>query len=177
MGFMDLLKNPALLSLIKDQRLREIVTRREIRVSEEYFHREFVCRALDEEIQELTMKFLDGHVQISGTMKKKLLPFGIPFSASCEVERVDFTPKQKKIYLSMAEVKPLDVDWVTRKLVAKIPFLSYGDGLLACDLTLVPRLAYFFGYHVKGITVCDFLTIKELLFREGELVGRLGVCL
>jgi len=177
MGFMDLLKNPALLSLIKDQRLREIVTRREIRVSEEYFHREFVCRALDEEIQELTMKFLDGHVQISGTMKKKLLPFGIPFSARCMVERVDFTPKQKKIYLSMAEVKPLDVDWVTRKLVAKIPFLSYGDGLLACDLTLVPRLAYFFGYHVKGITVCDFLTIKELLFREGELVGRLGVCL
>ena len=39
MGLMDILKNPALLSLIKDQRLREIVTRREIRVSEENFHR------------------------------------------------------------------------------------------------------------------------------------------
>ena len=177
MSIFDLLKNPALLELIKDQRLKEIVTRREVRVSEDYFHREFVSRALDEEIQELSMRFLDGYGEISGKVKKKLLPFSVPFSARFELQRVDFTPKEKIIYLKIEEVKPLDVEWVTRKIVEKIPFLAYGDGVIACNLTQVPKLADFFGYHVKGIKVCDFLTIKELLFKEGELVGRLGICL
>ena len=177
MGIFDMLKSPALLDLIKDQQLKEIVTRREVRVSEEYFHREFVSQALDEEIQELSMRFLDGYGEISGKVKKKMLPFSINFSARFAVQRVDFSPKEKIIYLSVEDVKPLDVEWVTRRIVEKIPFLSYSEGVIACDLAQVPRLADFLDYRLKGFKVCDFLTIKELLFREGELIGRLGVCL
>jgi hypothetical protein len=172
-----MLKNPALLELIKDQRLKEIVARREIRVTEEYFHREFVSRALDEEIHELAMKFLHDYGEINGKVKNKLLPFSVPFSARFTVHRVLFSPQEKKIELAVEQVKPFDLEWVTRRVVEKIPFLSYADGIITCDLVKVPRLAEFFDYHLKGFRVCDLLIIKELLFREGEMVGRLGVVL
>jgi hypothetical protein len=177
MSIFDLLKNPALLDLIKDQHLKEIVTRREVRVSQEYFHRELISRAVDEEIHELSMKFGDGYGEISGKVKKKLLPFSIPFSARFAVERVNFTPQEKMIFLKVDAVKPVDLDFVTRRVVEKIPFLSYNEGTIACDLTQVPELQKFFAYDIHGIRVCDFLTVKELLFREGELIGRLGLCL
>lgn len=177
MSILNLLKNPALLELIKDQRLKEIVTRREVRVSEDYFHRELITRAMDEDVAELAMKFYDGYAEISGTVKKKLIPFAIPFSVRFAIDRVYFTPKEKIVFLRVDEVKPLDVDFVTRKVVEKIPFLSYVDGTIACDLTLIPELDRFFAYNINGIKVCDFLTVKELLFREGEMVGRLGICL
>ncbi|ACM18398.1 hypothetical protein Geob_0021 [Geotalea daltonii FRC-32] len=177
MSIFDMLKNPALLDLIKDQHLKEIVTRREVRVSQDYFHRELIARAMDEEIHELSMKFYDGYGEISGKVKKKLIPFSIPFSARFGVERIFFTPKEKMIFLKIEEVKPVDVDFVTRKVVEKIPFLSYCEGTIACDLTQVPELQKFLAYNINGIKVCDFLTIKELLFREGEMIGRLGLCL
>ncbi|WP_243372776.1 hypothetical protein [Geotalea sp. SG265] len=177
MSILDLLKNPVLLELIKDQHLKEVVTRREVRVSQDYFHRELIARAIDEEIHELSMKFGDGYGEISGKVKKKLIPFSIPFSARFAIERVHFTPQEKMIFLKVEEVKPVDMDFVTRRVVEKIPFLSYSDGIIACDLTQVPELQKFFAYNINGIKVCDFLTVKELLFREGELIGRLGLCL
>lgn len=177
MSILNMLKSPALLDLIKDQRLKEIVTRREVRISEEYFHRELVNKAIDDEIQELSMKFFDGYGEICGKVKKKLIPFSIPFSVRFTVERVFFTPKDKMIFLKVEEVKPVDVEFVTRRIVAKLPFLSYSDGIIACDMARMPELNKFFSYNVHGIKVCDFLTIKELLFKEGEMIGRLGICL
>ncbi len=177
MSILNMLKSPALLDLIKDQRLKEIVTRREVRVSEDYFHRELTNKAIDEDIQELSMKFFDGYGEISGKVKKKLLPFSIPFSARFTVERIFFTPKDKMIFLKVEEVKPVDVEFVTKRIVAKLSFLSYSEGIIACDLARVPELNKFFAYNVHGIKVCDFLTVKELLFKEGEMIGRLGICL
>ena len=98
MSILNMLKNPALLDLIKDQRLKEIVTRREVRFSEDYFHRELANKAMDEDIQELSMKFFDGYGEISGKVKKKLIPFSIPFSVRFTVERVFFTPKDKMFF-------------------------------------------------------------------------------
>ena len=79
--------------------------------------------------------------------------------------------------LAMDEVKPLDLEWVTRRMADKVPFLEYGDGLLVCDLTKVPRLANLFSCQVKGIKLADFLSLRELVVRDGEVVGRLGIVL
>ncbi|KAF0221399.1 MAG: hypothetical protein FD174_537 [Geobacteraceae bacterium] len=174
---LDRLKNPALIELIKDQRLKEVVTRREFRVTEEYFHREFIAKALDEEMQELSLRFFDGYGEITGKVKKRPIPFTIPFSVRFAVEAVDFTPKGKVLHLKVEEVKPLDLDWVTGKVVERIPFLSYREGVITCDLTKVPRLADLFAYQIKGVRLCDFLTVKELLLKEGEVIGRLGFIL
>jgi hypothetical protein len=175
MSIFEKLKNSALFELIKDQRLSEVITRREVRLSEEYFHREFVSKAVDEEIQELALKFCNGYGEISGKVKKRLLPFSVPFSARFTVQRVDFTPREKQIYLAVEQVKPFDLEWVTSRVVGKIPFLSYGDGIITCNLAKVQRLERFFTYEVKGVKVCDYLTIKELLLKDGEMVGRLGI--
>jgi len=171
------LKNPAFRELMRDQQLKEVVTRREFRVTEEYFQREFVSRAVDEELRGLSLRFRDGYGEIAGEVKKRLLPFAIPFTARFTVQKVAFTSWEKQVYLQVEQVKPLDLDWVTARLVGNIPFLSCRDGVVACDLTRVPRLAEFFGYQFKGMKVADLLTVKELSLREGELVGRLGVCL
>jgi hypothetical protein len=177
MGIFDMLKNPMLLDLIKDQRVKEVVSRREFRITEEYFHREFIARAQDEEMQDLSLRFYDGYGEFAGKVKKRLLPFAVPFTARFTVQDFDFTPRGKVLRLQMEEVKPFDLGWVTGKVVEKIPFLSYREGVVSCDLTKVPRLADLLGYRVKGVRVSDYLTIKELLLKEGEMVGRLGFIL
>ncbi len=95
----DKLRNPAFLDLIRDQRLKELVTRREFRVTEEYFHRDFVSRAEDDEIRKLTLKFRDGYGELAGEVKKRLIPFAVPFSARFALHGVDFSPQANKIHL------------------------------------------------------------------------------
>lgn len=176
MGIFDRLQNPALLGLIRDQRLREVLARREFRISEEYVHREFISRSEDEELRGLSLKFYDGHGEVRGEMKKRLLP-AIPFSARFSVQGVEFNSMGKRIILSIEQVKPLDLEWVTKRIVEKVPFLAYHHGLLTCDLTRVPRLDAMLAYQVGGVRVADFVTLRELFLREGELVGRVGFCL
>ena len=118
-----------------------------------------------------------GYGEIAGEVKKRLLPFAIPFTARFTVQKVAFTTWEKQVYLQVEQIKPLDLEWVTARLVGKIPFLSCREGVITCDLARVPRLAEFFSYRLKGMLLADMLTVKELSLREGELVGRLGVCL
>lgn len=177
MSIFDKLKNPALVELLKDQRLREIVTRREFRVSEEYLHREFISRAGDDEVRNLALRFHDGFGELSGEVKKRLLPVAIPFSARFIIAGVEFNALGKRVHLRVDEVKPMDVDWVTKRVVERVPFLAYHDGLMSCDLEQVPRLDAILASRVGGKRVADFLTLKELVIRPGEMVGRLGVIL
>ena len=177
MSIFDRFKNPALLELVKDQRLKELITRREFRLTEEYLHREILSKAVDDELTELTLKLGAGFAELTGRVKKRLVPFAIPFSARFSLHSIDFTRRGKVVHLRLEELKPLDLDWLTRKLVQNIPFVSYGDGLVTLDLSRVPRLAEFYGYQVKGVRPSDFVVLKELLFCEGELIGRVGLIL
>ncbi len=177
MSIFDKLKNPALLELLKDQRLREVVIRREFRVSEEYIHREFISRAGDDEVRNLSLRFHDGFGELSGEVKKRLLPVAIPFSARFAITGVEFNSLGKRVHLRVEEVKPMDVDWVTKRVVERVPFLAFRDGLMSCDLEQVPRLDAILASRVGGVRVADFLTLKELVIRPGEMVGRLGVIL
>ena len=168
------LRHPLLAELVKEQHLRELLTKREFRLSEEYFRREFVPRMEDEEIRGLALAFRDGYAELSGEVKKRLLPMAIPFTARFAVDRVIFTPQEKVVYLRLEEIRPVDIDWLTRRMVERLPFLTYRDDLVRCDLMKIPRLVQMFGYHVKGVRVSDFFTIKELAIRDGEVAGRLG---
>ncbi len=176
MSILDMLKNPALVEFMKDQRLRELVTKREFRISEEYLHRELLGAAGDEELQGLTLKLHDGYGEIAGTVKKRLLP-AIPFSARFRIGAVTFGPYEKKVHLAMEAVKPLDLDWVTRKMVERVPFLSWHEGKVACDLEKVPRLGDLLERRIGYRRASDLVTIKELVFRPGEIVARVGVVL
>lgn len=177
MGIFDKLKNPALLELIRDQRLKELITRREFRISEEYAHRELVARVEDNEVRKLSLRFREGFAELAGEVKKRFIPFPIPFSVQVALDGIEFTPQDKTVRLRVDRIKPLDLDWVTARVVERSGFLTYRDGIVACDLTKVPHLAPYFDYRVKGVQLADFLAIKELSIREGELVGRLGLCL
>lgn len=130
-------------------------------MSQDYFHRELIARAMDEEIHELSMKFYDGYGEISGKVKKKLIPFSIPFSARFGVERIFFTPKEKMIFLKIEEVKPVDVDFVTRKVVGKIPFLSYSEGTISCDLTRCPNCRNFLLITSMGSRSVTFSPLRS----------------
>jgi hypothetical protein len=176
MSIFDKLRTPTVAGLLKEQHLMELVTRREFRCTEEYVRREVTPRLADDEIHCLDIAFRDGYGELTCQVKKRLLP-AIPFSARFMVERVACTPWEKRVYLRLEEVKPLDFDWLTRRMVERLPFLSYADGAVVCDLMRIPRLAELFDYRVRGVRVSDFLTIKDLAVRPGLIVGRLGVVL
>ena len=175
--FRDRLKNPALVELVKEQSLKDLLVRRGFRISQSYLQREFLNLAQDEEILEFSVALFDGYGEIIGKMKKRLLPFAIPFSATFTIQGMEFSAARKCIFLKLARVQPIDLDWLTKKVVERIPFLSCMGELLTCDLTRVPRLAELFAYRVKGINPWDFIALKELNLKEGEIVGRVGVVL
>jgi hypothetical protein len=174
--FTERLKNPALVELVKEQSLKDLLIRREFRLSQGYLQREFLVRAQDDEMLELTLSLQDGYGEIAGKIKKRFLP-AISFSAVFTIEGMEFSSARKCVFLKLDKVGPVDLDWLTKKVVERIPFLSCRGDLIACDLTRVPRLAELFAYRVKGINVWDFIALKELSLKEGEIVGRVGVVL
>ena len=177
MTLFDKIKSGALLDLVRDPRLKELVTRREFRISEEDLRREFLNRAPDKEVPELSVAISEGFFEISGKVKKKLLPFAVPFSARFSLHSLEFTPRTKAVHLRLEELKPLDMDWLTRRLVEKLPFLSFGEGLVSVDLLKIPRLAPLLTSQVKGFHPFDHIVLKDLNFYQGEVVGKLGVML
>jgi len=177
MSIFDKLKSQALLELIRDPRLVDLVVRREFRVTQEEIQREIESRAADEELQELELRVHDGYVELSGRVKKRMVPFAIPFLARFSLHSLEFSLRSKAVHLKLEELKPLDLDWLTKRLVEKIPFLSFADGLVTLHLAQVPRLARLFAYQVKGFRPFDHIVLKDISFRDGEVVGRVGVML
>ena len=177
MSFFDKLKTNALLELVKDPRVKDLVTRREFRITEEDLRKEFVSRVADEELQELEVVVGEAFLEISGKMKKKLLPFAIPFSARFSLHSLEFSPRGKTVHLRLEELKPVDLDWLTKRLVEKIPFLSFADGLVTVHLVKIPRLTPVLTCQVKGFKPFDHVVLKDLRFVPGEVVGRVGVML
>jgi hypothetical protein len=171
------LKNPALAELVKEQSLKDLLIRREFRLSEPYLQREFVSKALDDELLELSLSLFDGYGQISGKVKKRLIPFPISFSARFTIQAMEFSSARKVVFLKLDQVAPIDLDWLTKKVVQRIPYIEYVGDMIACDLAQVPRLAELFAHRVKGISPWDFITLKELSLKDGEIVGRVGVVL
>lgn len=175
MGIFDRIRNPLLAELVKEQSLKDLLVKREFRITEDYLQRELLSRALDDEVVELSISICDGFGEIAGKVKKRLVPFALPFSATFTVQGVEFSGARKAVMLKLEKVGPIDVDWLTRKIIERIPFLSCMGDLIVCDLTKVPKLAALFAYRVKGINPWDFITFKELSLRDGEIVGKVGV--
>jgi hypothetical protein len=172
------IKNPALAELVKDQNLKDLLVKREFRITQGYLQREIFSRAVDEELPEFSVKLGEGYGQVSGKVKKRLLPFTIPFSATFTIQGVEFSATRKLVLLKLEQVAPVDFDWLTRKFVERIPCLSMmGGDVIACDLAKVPRLAELFSYRITGLNPWDFIVLKELAFREGEVAGKVGVVL
>jgi hypothetical protein len=179
MSIFDRIKNPSLAELVKDQNVKELLLKREFRITQSYLQREFVSQALDDELVELSLGIFDGYGDIAGKVKKRLVPFAIPFSATFTLQGMEFSSTRKIVMLKLEKVGPVDVAWLTRKFVERVPFLSCTGDLIVCDLTKVPRLAELFAYRVKGLGLnpWDLVTLKELSLKEGEIVGRVGVVL
>ncbi|HBA88944.1 MAG TPA: hypothetical protein DCZ75_13465 [Geobacter sp.] len=171
------LNDPSFMELVQEQSLRDLLVRREFHIPQAYLQREFLDKAVDDEIVELKLAVFDGYGEISGKMKKRLVPFAIPFSATFSIEGMEFSAMRKCVLLKVANVAPIDLDWLTRKVVERIPFLSCMGEVVVCDLTRVPRLAEMFSHRVKGISMWDYITLKELWLKQGEIVGRVGVVL
>lgn len=176
----DRIKNPVLQDLVKEQNLRDLLTKREFHISQAYLQREFLSRALDDEIVEFSIGLFNGYGEVSGKMKKRLLP-AFPFSATFTIQGVEFSPARKYVLLKLEKVAPIDIDWLTKKVVQHIPFLTCSGDVITCDLTRVPKLAELFAHRVRlgsrELNAWDLVTLKELSFKEGEIVGRVGVVL
>ena len=173
----DRLNDPAFMELVQEQSLKDLLVKRAFRVPQAYLQREFLNKAIDEELLELNLSLYDGYGEISGKMKKRLLPFAIPFSATFTIHGMEFSTARKCVFVKLEQVAPIDLDWLTRKVVERIPFLSCTGDLVVCGLTRVPRLAELFAHRVKGISLWDFITMKEIWLKQGEIVGRVGVVL
>lgn len=169
------LRDPAFTELVKEQSLKDLLLKREFHIPESYLQRELVGRALDDEVLELSLALYDGYGEIRGKIKKRLIPFPISFSARFVIQGMEFGSARKAVYLRLEQVEPIDIDWLTKKVVERIPFLSCFGDLIACDLTRVPRLTELFAYRVKGMSFWDFITLKELSLKDGQIVGRVGV--
>lgn len=177
MSLFDTIKSGALLELMRDPRLKDLVSRREFRITEEELRREFLKRAPDEEVPELSVTVAEGCIEVSGAVRKKPLPVAVPFSARFSLHSLEFTPRTKAVHLRLEQLQPLNLDWLTRRLVEKVPFLSFEQGLVTVDLVKVPRLAPLLTSQVNGFYPFDHVVLKDLTFRQGEVVGKLGVML
>lgn len=171
------LNDPSFMELVQEQSIRDLLVRREFHLPQAYLQREFLNQVIDDEIQELSLTIFDGYGEISGKMKKRLVPFAIPFSATFSIQGMEFSAMRKCVWLTIANVTPVDLEWLTRKMVERIPFLSCRGDLVVCDLTRVPRLAELFSHRIKGVSMWDYITLRELWLKEGEIVGRVGVVL
>ena len=173
----DKIANPLLKQFMQDQNLRDLFTKREFRITEDFFQRELISGGDDDDIRELEVRFHDGYGEITGKVRKKPLPFDIPFSARLSVQRVDFTPEGKELVLKVDEVKPFSLNWVTARIVGRVPFLTWQEGSIICDLARIPKLAPLFSASVKGIHPLNFVTLRDVTFQPGALVGRVKVVL
>lgn len=179
MGIFDRLReklsNPALSELVKEQNLKELLVKREFRISQAYLQREFLTKVQDDEVHDLSIALLDGYGTVTGKVKKRLIPFAINFSATFTIQGMEFTATRKCVFLRLEQVTPIDLEWVTRRIVERIAYLSCTGNLITCDLNRVPKLAEMFAYRVKGMNPWDFIAMKEVRLQEGEIVGRVGV--
>ncbi|QXE90487.1 hypothetical protein KP001_19095 [Geomonas subterranea] len=173
----DRLNDPAFMGLVQEQSLKDLLLRREFRITQEYLQREFLDKTLDDELVEFKLVIGNGYCEVSGRLKKRLVPFALPFSASFAIEGIEFSAARKCVFLKLGPVSPLDLDWLTGKVVQRIPALSMMGEMLVCDLNKVPRLAELFAHRVKGISIWDYITLKELWLKQGEIGGRVGVVL
>ncbi|SNB47700.1 hypothetical protein [Geobacter sp. DSM 9736] len=169
-------KKDALFELVKDPLIRDLVTKREFRLTEEYLRQELLGRLKHEDVTDLDFRVGEGFAELSGKVRKRPLPFSIPFSARFSIHSFNFSQSGKVVHLKLEEVKPFDLESLNRKLVENIPFLSYEKGLLSLDLTKVPRLAELLDYRVSSFRPLDAVILKDLSFCPGEVVGKIGVC-
>ena len=176
MSILHKLKNPTLTAFLQDQHLPSLFRHREFHLTEAFLRRELLTQAADEEIPQLDLTLHDGYAAVSGIVKKRLMP-QIHFSFRLRLVGIEFNAMAKRLHLAVDEVNPLDLEWVTRRLVERVPFLSYAASRITVDLERVPRLAVPLACRIKGVRVANFFTIKELHLRPGEVVGRLGVTL
>jgi hypothetical protein len=170
------LQNPTLAAFLRDQRLPELFRRREFRFTEAFLHRELCAQACDEEILDLDLALHDGYAEVRGTVKMRLLP-AITFTFRVRIAGMEFNVLGKRLHLAVEQVKPVDLHWVTRRLVERVPFLSYADDRITVDLERVPSLAGPLNYRAKGVRPADFFTLRDVTLRTGEVVGRLGILL
>lgn len=178
MTIFDKVKDSRLLELIRDPRLRDLVTKREFRLSQEDLQKELMEQMAGEEaLQELALTVGAGFLELSGRVRKWPLPFAIPFSARFSLHSFEFSPRSKVVHLRLEEVKPFEIDALTKKLVEKVPFLSFADGLVTIHLDGIPRLAGLLACNFKQFRPFDHIVMKELSFHPGEVVGRVGVLL
>ncbi len=178
MTVFETLKNSPFVELVRDPRLRDLVTKREFRLSQEELQGEMAAQMAGEEsLQELAITVGEGFLELSGRARKRPLPFAIPFSARFSLHSLEFSPRSKAVHLRLEEVRPFEIDALSKKLVEKVPFLSFADGLVTLHLARVPRLAGLLDYHVRGFRPFDHIVLKELVLSPGEVVGREGVLL
>lgn len=176
MSLLHKLKNPALAAFLRDQQLPELFRRREFRLTEAFLRREIFSQATDDEILSLDLAVHDGFAEVRGMVKKRFLP-AIPFSFQVRLAGMEFNALGKRLHLTVDQVKPLDLDWVTRRLVERVPFLAYAEDRIMIDLERIPSLAPSLSYRIRGVRVADYFTLRELSLRPGVVVGRLGLLL
>lgn len=176
MSLLHKLKNSTFSAFLQDQHLPGLFRRREFRLTEAFLRRELLTQVADEEIPELDLELHDGYAEVRGVIKKRFMP-QLAFSLRLRVVGVEFNAMAKRLHLAVDDVKPLDVDWITRRLVERVSYLNYAAGRISIDLDRMPRLEIPLAYRIKGVRVADFFTIKEIHLRLGEVVGRLGVTL
>ena len=178
MGIFEKIKKSGVLELIQDPRLIDLVTKREFRIGQEELRRELMTQTEgDEALQELSVTISEGFLVLAGKVRKRPIPFAIPFSARFTLHSMEFSPRNKTVHLRLEELKPIGFDSLTKKIVEKIPFLTFADGLVTVHLAHVPRLSGLLGCQVKGFRPFDHIVVKDLFFREGEITGKVGVLL
>lgn len=177
MGFFTNILAHPLFALAKEQDFRDLLTSRRFRITEEFLQGELASMAAGEDLSGLSLTLHKGYGELAGKLQKKPIPFAIPFSARFSLAEVQFTPECKHVRLRIDDMKPVNVDWLTERMLANTPFLGYADGIVSCDLAKVPRLASFFSLEVKGVRVADYLDLRELCFEKGAITGRFGICI
>ncbi len=149
MSIFDKLKQSGMADLIRDQQMKELLTRGEFRIHRGVRPPRIPRHGCRRRYPRSLPPLLRRPRRTVRHREKRLLP-AISFATRFGIQGVEFGRMGKRIYLQLQEVRPLDLDWVNERIIGRVPFLDYHGSLIACDLPASPALPICWNTGSRG---------------------------
>lgn len=161
---------------LRDQSIGDLLIRRQFRLTQSQLNRMLLSLGDPESAGSLSMTLGEGVMELEGRVPLSMLP-AMTVRASLTIAGILTTRDGPVVRLRVESVHPLPVVPFISRIVERIPFLTYRDGLVHCHLHRLPGLDRILLQRVGSQRLVDILILRELHLRQNELTGRVGILL
>ncbi|WP_216827415.1 hypothetical protein [Alkalihalobacterium elongatum] len=84
-------------------------------------------------ISDLTVQLIEDKIVISGATKK------LTITINFQIDLRPLVASDRNLSLEIVDMKPLNQNWITKKLLNKPPFISYHKGIIHLDFNYIEK--------------------------------------